>query len=185
LINQNEHLNHSGESRMNFKSMFCAGTLALASFAAHADDWGCRVVLCLANPAGPTAVAECVPPIERLWSELAKGHGFPFCDMNTSGASGNSANHAWASGGYCPPQYTYYAEDGTLMCAFRGAVSINVNNKPYNRTWWNGRTTVTENYSTEARNTPGASTKFDQDYAAWKAQQDAAAAAAAAQNYGS
>lgn len=44
-------------------------------------DWGCEVLLCLANPAGPEAVAPCVPPIERLWSELAKGHAFPTCAL--------------------------------------------------------------------------------------------------------
>lgn len=30
---------------------------------AHAQDWGCQVLLCLANPGGPTQYAECVGPI--------------------------------------------------------------------------------------------------------------------------
>lgn len=46
-------------------------------------EWGCEVLLCLANPAGPTAVAACVPPIERLWRELARGHAFPSCTEAT------------------------------------------------------------------------------------------------------
>src|SRR5205814_2149317 len=46
-------------------------------------DWGCEVLLCLANPNGPTAVAPCVPPIRRLWRELARGHAFPTCAMAT------------------------------------------------------------------------------------------------------
>jgi hypothetical protein len=169
---------------MTLKNMFCAAILALASLAAHADDWGCQVVLCLANPKGPTAVSECVPPIQKLWSELAKGHGFPFCDMNSGGASGNSAGHQWASGSNCPPQYTYWGgpDGSTLLCKFSGVVAINIKGKPYNRTWWNGSTTVTENYSTEAASVPGASTQFQQDYAVWKAEQDAIAAAAAANN---
>ncbi|TCQ02651.1 hypothetical protein C8J34_11615 [Rhizobium sp. PP-F2F-G36] len=46
---------------------------------AHADDWGCEVILCLSNPGGPTQFAACRPPIEKLWSRLAKGHSFPTC----------------------------------------------------------------------------------------------------------
>jgi hypothetical protein len=46
---------------------------------ARADDWGCQVILCLSNPGGPTQYAECRPPIQKLWSELAKGHSFPTC----------------------------------------------------------------------------------------------------------
>lgn len=46
---------------------------------ARADDWGCQVILCLANPGGPTQYAECRPPIQKLWRELAKGHSFPTC----------------------------------------------------------------------------------------------------------
>ncbi|WP_094538762.1 hypothetical protein [Brucella grignonensis] len=46
---------------------------------ARADDWGCQVLLCLSNPGGATQYAECRPPIERLWSHLAKGRSFPIC----------------------------------------------------------------------------------------------------------
>lgn len=46
---------------------------------ARADDWGCQVILCLSNPGGPTQYAQCRPPIQKLWSELAKGHSFPMC----------------------------------------------------------------------------------------------------------
>ena len=52
-------------------------------------DWGCEVLLCLANPNGPTAVAQCVPPIQRLWRELARGRAFPSCAM-ASGPNGRS-----------------------------------------------------------------------------------------------
>ena len=61
-------------------------------------DWGCEVLLCLANPNGPTAVAPCVPPIRRLWRELARGHAFPTCAMAT-GPSGRS---------YAQPANSYY-----------------------------------------------------------------------------
>jgi len=46
---------------------------------ARAAEWGCQVILCLSNPGGPTQYAECRPPIQKLWSELAKGHSFPTC----------------------------------------------------------------------------------------------------------
>ena len=59
------------------------GVLLLASIpAAHASAYGCRVLLCLANPLGPTAVAQCVPPIIQLWRDLAQvpPRPFPTCD---------------------------------------------------------------------------------------------------------
>lgn len=46
---------------------------------AHASDWGCQVILCLATPGSPTKYAECVPPITKLWNVLATGGGFPTC----------------------------------------------------------------------------------------------------------
>lgn len=46
---------------------------------AHADNWGCEVIICLSNPGGPTEFAACRPPIEKLWTHLAKGHSFPTC----------------------------------------------------------------------------------------------------------
>ena len=71
-----------------------------AAFQVHADDWGCKVLLCLANPAGPEAVAECVPPIEALWSALrhVPPDPFPTCDM-ASGPNGKS---------YAKQGYSYY-----------------------------------------------------------------------------
>ncbi len=54
----------------------CAASPAVAS------DYGCKVLLCLANPAGPTAVGQCVPPITQLWRDLAHvpPRPFPTCD---------------------------------------------------------------------------------------------------------
>lgn len=48
---------------------------------AHADDWGCQVLLCMSDPRGPTTEKECVPPMEKLWRHLAKGGRFPTCDL--------------------------------------------------------------------------------------------------------
>ncbi len=55
----------------------------------RADDYGCKVLLCLANPKGPKAVAECVDPINRLYNDLRKGRSFPRCDL-ASAPSGNA-----------------------------------------------------------------------------------------------
>lgn len=64
--------------------------------AAHASDWGCQVLLCLADPRGPTTEGACVPPIEKLWDELRKARPkFPTCDM-AEGPGGKS----WAEQGY-------------------------------------------------------------------------------------
>lgn len=49
--------------------------IAASSFATSAlawDPWPCEVMLCLANPQGPTAVSACVPPITKLWSMMKK-----------------------------------------------------------------------------------------------------------------
>lgn len=74
-----------------------ASTLAYAQSASvpshllalQRSDWGCEVLLCLANPNGPTAVGECRPPIERLQQHLRRGGRFPVCTM-AGGPQGNS-----------------------------------------------------------------------------------------------
>ena len=54
----------------------------LLSQYAYADDWGCQVMLCMSNPAGPMAVAECVPPMQRLYDAMSrKGFQWPTCDL--------------------------------------------------------------------------------------------------------
>jgi hypothetical protein len=59
----------------------------------RADDEGCTVILCLSNPAGWTAVAECAAPVQRALKALAKGRA-PQCTF--SGGAGNSdARIAW------------------------------------------------------------------------------------------
>ena len=62
------------------RMMVLAGGAACMSISvARADDWGCTVVLCLANPGGPTQYAACVPPVTRLWQHLKRGGAFPTC----------------------------------------------------------------------------------------------------------
>lgn len=142
---------------------------------AHADDWGCQVLLCLSNPNGPTAVAECVDPINKLWKELAKGHDFPTCtfapgpngESAQSQAANNYGGNQWASGTFCPPQYTYIDSSTTLpYCTMTGAVSVVVNGQPWTRIWWNGSTTKTE-YSGGAGQKSSGTQGYDADYAVW------------------
>lgn len=58
-----------------------AGASVLSAPQAVASDntWACEVVLCLSNPGGPTQYSACVPPITKLWRQLAFGGGFPTC----------------------------------------------------------------------------------------------------------
>lgn len=62
-------------------------TLSLVGLAypAQADQkHACTVLVCLANPNGPRAVAECVPPINKLFRDLARGRSFPHCNLSSS-----------------------------------------------------------------------------------------------------
>lgn len=71
--------------------------------AARADDYGCQVLLCLANPAGPMAVNECVPPITRLYREVFSWRPLPFptCALSSGLDSSTGGNYAQIA----PPSY--------------------------------------------------------------------------------
>lgn len=75
----------------------------VAPGAARADDWGCQVLLCLSNPAGPMAVGACVPPIQRLYRALFKWRPdpFPTCTMSSGADSQSGGNYAYVA----PPSY--------------------------------------------------------------------------------
>ena len=160
-------------------SLLCA-TLLLSTSFASADDWPCTVTLCLLNPQGPTAVAACVAPINRLWSELAHGHGFPTC----TGAGDSIPAIQYSTAEDCPPQYIMHRDDdaGTPYCGFMGSIMVMQNNEPYYRIWWNpSGSSVTENLSTDAPVT-ASSQQFMADYNAWVLAQQAQAQAAANSN---
>ena len=129
---------------------------------------GCKVLLCLAAPSW-RSISECVPTINQLHRDLARGRPFPVCSM---AGAGNSADNAWASApNFCPPQYTrvFDGESGPIYsCDYAGAVTVNINGAPFTRTWWNmGGDTVTE-FTPAAKAQLGTwDTKFDDDYAAW------------------
>jgi hypothetical protein len=53
------------------------------------SDYGCEVLLCLADPRGPKTEAACVPPISRLEWDLAHGRPIPPCNQ-ANGPGGRS-----------------------------------------------------------------------------------------------
>ncbi|QVN18973.1 hypothetical protein [Burkholderia pyrrocinia] len=124
---------------------------------ARADDWGCQVLLCLANPGGPEQYAQCVPPIEKLWSALSHGDPFPSCDFSAGLANlapairaaipasllanlgaGTGASNTWAGGGYCREDLVYWGgpEQSVLMCGASGAINVIIDGTLYTRVWW-------------------------------------------------
>lgn len=126
------------------------GTPALAS------DWGCTVLMCLSNPAGPEAVSQCVAPIQKLWHHLSHGGSFPTCAMGSS-SSGNYGGNTWASSLYCAPGLVQlYALDPTdasmASCNAAGAIDVVINGVPTTRIWWgvSGQSTTTVNETATA-----------------------------------
>ncbi len=70
--------------------LVCSALLSGSGYA-NASEYGCKVLLCLANPAsngGPTGAAECVSPIKQLYHDLGEGRSFPTCDL----ADGNDGS---------------------------------------------------------------------------------------------
>lgn len=69
-------------------------------------SWGCEVLLCLSNPAGPMAVAACVPPIKKLYAAIFKWppDPFPTCIMSNGASSATAGNYATVAA-----PMTYYA----------------------------------------------------------------------------
>lgn len=67
------------------------------------SDYGCEVLLCLANPGGPWALPQCAPSMSRLARDLAAGRGFPTCSM--AGGPGGRSYALPAARPYdaCPP----------------------------------------------------------------------------------
>lgn len=139
--------------------MLFAGTAVLAPGLAHADDWGCQVLLCLSNQGGPEQYNACVPPIEKLWNALRHGDPFPTCDFGTGGSHGTFVTNNFASGGYCREDLLYWGghEQSELMCLASGAINVDIDNQLYTRVWWDvarAGSTITEFYGAGSRQVP-------------------------------
>ncbi|MEX3844301.1 hypothetical protein [Paraburkholderia sp. BR10882] len=135
------------------------GAAIFAPGTARADDWGCQVILCLANPGGPEQYGECVPPIERLWAALRHGDPFPSCDFGAGGSRGTSAVNVFAGTGYCREDLLYWGgpEQSELLCDARGAINVEIDGALYTRVWWGASGadhTITEFYGAGSTQLP-------------------------------
>ena len=87
-------------------AILCFAVAWLAGFTvpARAAD-GCKVLLCFAAPSW-RSIPQCVPPIQEVLHDLARGKPFPVCAMS---GPANSASHQWSSApAYCPPPAPVY-----------------------------------------------------------------------------
>ncbi len=115
---------------------------------ADEDPWPCQVVLCLANPDGPTVLKECRPPIERAWRVWARGKRVPDCKKkNKDGSAGGSVREDGTyienmpsdpeKEGQCP--FVYYAgHDKKKFCAFAGVTNEYIHGELWGRIWYGG-----------------------------------------------
>jgi hypothetical protein len=170
---------NNGQSRAESQRMWVVPALASALLSllmavprpALAVD-GCTVLLCFAAPSW-RAIPQCVPPIRKVLRDLALGRAFPTCGMS---GPGNSAAHQWANPpSFCPPQYTQVinAENHPeYLCSYVGAVEVMVKGDLWTRTWWRMDGDSVTEYTPAAKAQLGSwDTRFDDDYAAWLANQ--------------
>jgi hypothetical protein len=138
--------------RSLFIGLLCfVGAWPLSSANAQADEWGCQVILCLANPGGPGQYAQCEPPIERLWRALRRGDPFPTCDVAPGSSQATFASNIFAGAGYCREDLLYWGgtDQSVLLCAARGAINVDIDGTLYTRVWWDvneADRTITEFY---------------------------------------
>jgi hypothetical protein len=157
--------------------LVCGGLLTFVlPSPVFADDWGCQVLLCLADPRGPETESECKPPIEKLWNALEHGKPFPTCDLSSSAANlppdvrgslpasafnagqGTGAQSVSAGPDYCSPDLLVWGppEQSMLTCGARGAINVTIDNTLFTRVWWgiNGKATITEFYGQGSTTVP-------------------------------
>jgi hypothetical protein len=136
--------------------LVAVGALLACASPAHADGWGCQVMLCLSDPRGPETEGACVPPIEKLWDALSHGHPFPSCDLMESWDSLSpeirsaipadvlqmlqsttiSGGNGGASGSYCPYDLMYYDSRIGPACRARSVIQVKVDGQVFTRVWW-------------------------------------------------
>ena len=174
-----------------------ATTVALligaAAPAARAVD-GCVVLLCLAG--NWSAIAQCVPPVEQLFADLALGQPFPSCAFASAPSLPASSAPALAAampaieaGGStaavlegitqqnCPVQYAIELDGQFVSCSgYFGLIRVTVNGVPWSQTLWSPGGASVTCYSSTAETSLGISnTACDQALAAYNARLAAAA----------
>ena len=96
----------------------CVVALFSLTTSANASEFGCKVLLCMANPqsnGGPRGIEECVPTINELHKQLSRGKPFPSCD--NSDGNDSSQNFARQSFDYYDPcpSGTQAVQSGTVV----------------------------------------------------------------------
>jgi hypothetical protein len=118
------------------RSLALAGLAFAGSPPAHASEYGCKVLLCLANPNGPMAVNECVPPIRQLYHDLARGRPFPACEMAEGPGGKSYARQGLSHYDFCPVGTTELAQGSY---AIQGASAAQTSSgQPYAGPIYNG-----------------------------------------------
>jgi len=161
------------QARLRLVGALAATVGLLGSHPARGAD-GCVVLLCLAAP-NWRAIPQCVPPIRQLLHDLRKGRPFPMCAM---GGASHCAEHQWAiAPSNCPPQYTRIVDrpSGPIYrCDYSGLISVTVNGSLFTKTWWSDSGDTVTEFTESAKAILGHwDTRFDDEYAAWIAQQTA------------
>ncbi len=114
------------------KKLLVALFIVGVASSAHASHYGCKVLLCLANPisnGGPKGVAECEQPIDQLYYDLSKGRLFPTCDLADGNDGSNYARQVYDPYDPCPAPLQPAARGSYVVQGQRKAGG----NKPG---WW-------------------------------------------------
>jgi len=114
---------------------------------------GCLVLLCLAGDW--SAISQCVPPVEQLFRELARGGAFPSCafaqvpsipgmaptsapesGVDAQQAGSISASQIRLTPANCPARLASNRAKRFSCSGYAGAVAISVGGVPWSRTFW-------------------------------------------------
>lgn len=171
------------------RAMMMALLAGAAAPAAQAVD-GCVVLLCLAG--NWSAIAQCVPPVEELFADLALGQPFPSCALALAPslpasapvpaqAPAAPAPNAAAGPTFstlegltqqnCPVQYAVQIGNAFSCSGYTGLISVTVDGSPWSQTLWSPGGASVTCYSSAAESALGiSSTACDQALATYNAQ---------------
>jgi hypothetical protein len=100
---------------------------------------GCKFLLCIAGPW--RSISDCVPTVQQVFRDMARGGGFPTCSMS---GSENVASNNWNSEQSCPQMYRRYSRFGYMGCKYPGQITVKMNGQPWSTVFWdyNGNTST-------------------------------------------
>ena len=144
---------------------------------------GCKLLLCMAG--NWKNISQCEPTVRQALRDVARGRGWPSCDMGGSSASANQ----FVSPQQCAPQYRTSWEDrnGDVIysCPFSGVIHVAIEGQPWSRTWWSPSGDSVVEWLPAAKaafaSSPGVmDDRFDRDHAVWAMGEQTRLAAEAA-----